>query len=173
MSGEVDYRRYAGTPSPKPKYLSDSLTPWYGAWTSVVPLTIEYTNLPPDGTILAKLVVTAGNAYGDLVFTFNAPQNLLTGSTIEYWLRVVSGALGGMFFYMRKGPNNYYRAHLPAVWTKYTYPIPDPASALANPSPPGPSRTNIAQSVSGLLFDHSASVNSKFEVAGVNIRRLP
>ena len=83
MSGEVNYRNFAGTPGKNPKYLSDSLAPWYGNWSPNIPgeLSIDYTGLP-TGECLARLIQTGFIGNRHLMFEFSQPQNIF-GLTFE------------------------------------------------------------------------------------------
>ena len=85
MSGEINYRNFAGTPGKNPKYLSDALVNEYGTWySSASNHVISYDDLPV-GDAIARISYGALNDHG-LTFQFNDRQNVLN-SVAEFYYK--------------------------------------------------------------------------------------
>jgi len=190
ISGEVDYRRYAGTPSPKPKYLSDSLTPWYGAWRvgGVSTLSIDYTNLP-IGSAVAKIVgdIVAGEV---LVFDFGgvvAPpiglQNFSSNKNIvEFYYKCSVNNPRVVLFMLRTrwgfpDPAGYFTIELniagaaPTVWTYKSFQIPTGFSTFVPGTTTGRSREEVISQIKEFAWNLPAFA-AQIQVSGFTIRRL-
>jgi len=165
LSGEVNYRNFAGTPGKNPKYLSDSLTPWYGTWGGAG-LSIAYTNLPPDGTIIAKIVDTIAAGYDEVGFTFKEPQNL-NDCMLEFWYKATGIAAANNLLINNVGANYLYRnIGAPAAWTFYSLNLPRSHSGGTT------SKILTAQRIRSITFAGNIAAPWTIEVAGFTIRRL-
>jgi hypothetical protein len=174
MSGEVDYRRSINPPSQLGrKYLSASLTPWYGTWAGPN-ITISYANLPPESGVLAKLICPSAGGYTAYFLSLNAVQNI-SGRQAEFWIRQTVG-VAGTFRLGIEDPTGagYYSAAiaLPAIWTKYSLPNPNPTATMYA-SATVRSRCLVAARAARMTFDSGIAGAWTFEIAGMNIRRLP
>jgi len=156
-----------------PKYLTDSLTPWYGAWTLSAggSLSISYASLPPQSDILAKLVCdTPGGGYGSIQFLFNAPQNI-GGTVLEFWHRCALNPTLNKYYYIQTPDSaSYYKTFGAAVgnWLLFQIPMPDPTSLVST----GISKSRIACRMNKLVFDYGVAGAWTFEIAGLTFRRL-
>jgi hypothetical protein len=150
------------------KFLSDSITPWWGVWNGIT--SIDYTNLPPAPGVLAKLVKSFGGGYASVNFTFNAAQNL-NGYQLEFWHRCALNPTGNKYIYIGRasGPSYYKQFATTGGWILYSYPVPD-YSWTSNPT--SVSKTNVSNNVSTIVWDYSIAGAWTFELAGVNFRRL-
>jgi hypothetical protein len=177
MSGEVDYRTFAGRPSPKPKYLSDSLVNYYGAWaaTGGAP-TILYSGLP-TGDCIGKISKPV-NSSDKMGFNFNNIQNL-NNYVIDIWYKY-SDANPYTYLYVIDSdvvsfalPRSYYLMNgagaAPLVWTHNIIPF-----NLFTPSSNTVSLPLVgilARAV--LLYVGVVVAANTLEIAGMTIRRLP
>jgi hypothetical protein len=187
MSGETDYRRYAGTPSPKPKYLSDSLTPWYGYWASHgagSTISIAYDTLP-IGDALARVFSTQPTVNGGPGIVFNTPQNLNDCYLEIYYKASVAGA-SGMYIQFNDtvipllvGYKTVYcftlgGAVVPTVWTKYTLNISEIRTKVGFGSNLGLTMNLSAflSRVKSIILYSAVVAPLDIIVSGFNIRRL-
>jgi len=171
MSGEVDYRRYAGSPSTMPKYLSDSLTPLYGYWNGTVAPSISYSNLSV-GDVVAKIVYNAAVGWSTLFFAFNTPQRLNGDYELDFWLRTTAPPqsltchmVGWIYWADMAGP----AFALPtATWLKHTYQI----NRFAGASPFFTPALVRNRTYSFYLQGFHAANPWDIEICGVTLRRL-
>jgi hypothetical protein len=171
MSGEIDYRTKAGLPSAKPKYLSDSLTPWYGNWWTSGVLTIAYDDLPPEPGVSARLIFNyAAGGYGSQGINFNTPQQLLD-KKVEYWMRMTLNPTSYTTHYSHITGSEFAYVHgvIPGVWTKYSQ---VPVTGCTPPGGSIRSRYAIANAVYRIYEDFNIVGAYRVELAGFNIRRL-
>ena len=178
MSGEVNYRNFAGTPGKNPKYLSDSLAPWYGNWSPNIPgeLSIDYTGLP-TGECLARLIQTGFIGNRHLMFEFSQPQNIF-GLTFETYVK--ESLLGSVLFYVSRNPvatwlNEYLRWSAgisPGVagsWVKRTLTMDKGGWDLSIGITTNP---NVILTRVKTMVIYSIANCGTFEVSGFNLRRL-
>ena len=87
MSGEINLKSFGQAKMVAPKYLSDSLTPWYGTWSVCAggALALDYTNLP-TGDCQAKLVFTTNvaNRFLHSGLSFYPPGQCLVGTKLSF-----------------------------------------------------------------------------------------
>jgi hypothetical protein len=179
MSGEIDYREFAGTPSPKSKYLSDSLTPWYGSWTSVAgTLGIAYDSLPV-GDCLARLTHDTPNADSWIYFTFNDLQNI-KDYQLEFWYRKGNAsAINFDVLISRLGYNlsngGLYKGIGAGTvsWSKASLSIDSIVNYQAGYLP-GANYRDIIKIALGVISFHIYNVVApqRLDIAGFNLRRL-
>ena len=116
-----------------PKFLSDSLTPWYGYWAShpaAATISIAYDNLPTGDALARVYSSNLALANGGPGIVFNEPQNL-NNCTIELYIK--TSAVGATAMYIQfnntiiplpVGYASVYCYLIPAAvlttWTRYT-----------------------------------------------------
>ena len=177
MSGEINYRSFGQAKQVAPKYLSDQLSGYYGNWACYVAgaPSIAYDNLPPDGSVLARVYrsLNNDNAIG---FDFNEFQ-FLRELQLDFYLKC---SINGPAIYLDAA--NTPTASLagafvltllnaagaaPTVWTKYSIKI-QPWNAANN-------RTNYILARAKCLAFYTATSGTQpytLEVAGMTVRRL-
>jgi len=173
----VNFRNFGQAKQVLPKYLSDSLTPWWGVWTAVQTTGIAFDDLPPEPGVLARLyrTINAGDG-GAFQFEFNTPQNL-NGMAIEFWIKCTTSdpgslcytnhVVGGGFLVYNMYADNAY----PIVWTKLLL----PTSVFSYSSTPAsPYRTgSLARTKTFSMYVHGITAPPvTLSLAGFNIRRL-
>ena len=165
MSGEVNYRNFGNAKMTSPRYLSDTLTPWCGTLGGTG-LSIAYTNLPPDGTIIAKIVDTIATGYDEVGITFKEPQNL-NDCMLEFWYKATGIAAANNLLINNVGSNYLYRnIGAPAAWTFYSLNLPRSHSGGTT------SKITTAQRIRTITFAGNIAAPWTIEVAGFNVRRL-
>jgi len=165
------------------RYLSDSLTPWWGSWAvSGGTLGISYNNLPSEPGVLAKVTNTINAGSQALYFSFNNNQNL-KNYLCEFWVKGsdISGGLD-VFVNSKYGAWDYslnrMRLYLyapgtfPTLWTKVSVAMSSLITVIPGFADSG--RYDILSRVKTLAFyTYSATVFPfTTELAGVNFRRL-
>ena len=179
MSGEINYRNFAGTPGRNPKYLSDSLDNFYNTWSGSN-VQILYTNLPPADGVIAKIKSTATIAVWSNLFIASGavpfrthPLNL-NDYVIEFWIRSDIPPQG---LYLTPYPivttygllNNM--ALPTTTWNKRTLYMPSSFSIV--PAGSLVSRTLIAAKISLMYFQfYHATLAADIEIGGMTFRRL-
>ena len=174
----VNFRNFGQAKQVLPKYLSDSLTPWWGAWfPNIGTLNIAYDNLPPASGVLARLWMNDANA-GQKVFYFlyNARINQ-NGYVIDFWSKCQDNA-PQLTLFMQNTVDTvnimntsypYASGSAPIVWTRHIIPL-DSLSYPANPL--RYSRSCVNSQINRYLFYWDLAQNKTIELAGVHIRRL-
>ena len=167
----VNYRRSVNGSNDQlgRKFLSDQIVGYWGTWINFnFTQSIAYDDLPPEPGVMARLIFDSPGAASAMVFQFNAPQNL-NGKVYEFWIRKTGGA-ATFVYYIDKiaGTYQYYKnlGNLPAVWTKYTLPVPDVGGVTPNMS-----RIDISSQVRQLDITMNIVGAYRIELAGVNFRR--
>jgi len=76
-SGEINMRSFGQAKMVSSKYLSDSLTPWYGSWETEggAAVSIAYNNLA-IGDSIARIYRSIAANFQSIEIKFNDPQNL-------------------------------------------------------------------------------------------------
>jgi len=181
MSGEINYRKYTGTPSPKSKYLSDSLTPWYGRWSDGIGypgnVEISYTGLPIGDTVAR--ITRSMPVGGTNIFEFNESQNV-SGYQLEFWIKAenVDAQL-----YIEFSPNTaltfastiycykllYAGGTSPIVWTKVSLTLDSSLFAFVGL---GPHSLPFVRCRSISLYRDAPAAARIIDVSGFTIRRL-
>jgi len=174
MSGEIDYRR-AINPAmqgPMRHYLSDSLTPWYGAWWTSGVLTIAYDDLPSEPGVLARLIFNfAAGGYGTMGIDFNNSRQELLDKKIEYWMRMTLNPTSYTTHYAHINGSEFAYVYgvIPGIWTKYSQ---VPVTGCSNPVGSIKSRYTIANAIRRIYMDFNIVGAYRVELSGFNIRRL-
>jgi hypothetical protein len=129
----VNFRNFGQAKQVLPKYLSDSLTPWWGNWAVQRPadgstFSIAFDNLPV-GDAIARVFGTQ-MANGGPGIVFNTPQNLNNMFIDMRFKASVAGAtnmyiqLNNDIIPLPAGYNAVYcyaqAGAVPTVWTRYT-----------------------------------------------------
>jgi len=182
VSGEVNYRNFAGTPGKNPKYLSDSLTNWYGNWSAGgggAAIGIAYDNLP-IGDAIAR-ITRAVSQFGTNIFEFNEPQNI-DGLQLEFYVKAENADVQ---LYLDISPSPaatwnappygyrllYAGGACPTVWTKQTI-----ALGKQSFNPVGGLTVNRSLPYTrckSLVFYRDLPVAVRtLEISGMTIRRL-
>ena len=182
MSGEIDYRRYAGRPSPMPNYLSDSLTPWYGYWHPGGGVaTLDYTNLP-GGACFAKVVITTDAAlrFRYVGFRFAVPQNIVNSEISFKYKFSRNEAVGHSMWITTLGspyavPTLEHPVGLPSpsptTWTLFSSPVSTFRPSASSPRLQNDSMASVAKYF--YMYGFTFSGPTTMEIACFNIRRLP
>ena len=168
----VNFRNFGQAKQVLPKYLSDSLTPWWGNWSvGADVLGISYTNLPPIDVLAKVTISVAVGLYAAHRITFNIPQNL-NGYVLEYWIRGNTPPATART-YVNLDAGRYMYTGSPAVttvWTKRTYSIPSPSDFTQYGLLP---KSVISSRVGYIYLEYwNAVAPYDVEIAGFNLRRL-
>jgi len=185
LSGEVNYRNFAGTPGKNPKYLSDSLTPWYGTWTGIGGVgspAVAYDNLPSDGTIVGRIWKNLTNS-GTIALEFTNPQNI-NECELSFYIKA-ENADCQLYLMLSANPAATYTTQpycyrllygagaSPTVWTSRTFILKRNGSGFTLPGGIIPEHEVIFQSCKSInIYRDAPAPNRIIELAGLNIRRL-
>ena len=167
MSGEITYRRYAGCPSPKPKYLTDSISgAYYGYWTTTVGAISQSFADKMSGDALCSLYNNLPVSHRmDLIF--NERQNI-RNLVLDFWAKA-SNALG-LLVYTMAGIGDFTSYTMRAVnilttWARYIVPMDTFSASVGN-------RGNTLVRNKSLAF-YNNGAQSDIYLSGMTIRRLP
>jgi len=174
VSGEINYRNFAGTPGKNPKYLSDSLTPWYGIWTGNCAM--GYSTLPTGDCIGKVIVSNVGGAWSGAYLTFATPQNVSNEYICDLWLRTTASPTSSymsLWGVLATRIDIQFGAGIPANWTRYQLRIPKDFPNATPLSVNSWQARQIPVRLSYLLFStfHAANPHN-MEIGGFTIRRL-
>ena len=163
------------------KYLSDSLTPWYGIWSPGGGVaTLDYTNLP-TGDCLAKVSVTSDGAlrFRQVGFQFYAPQNIVNANISFKYKFSRNEAVGHNVWITSLGlpysvPTLQHPVGLlnptPTTWTDFSSPV----SYFINTSSAQRLLYNSMAAVANriLIYGFAFSGATTLEIANFTVRRL-
>jgi hypothetical protein len=173
-------RSFSGTPGKNPKYLSDSLTPWYGTWTRTGPglPNIGYTGLP-IGDAIARIYYQIVNPNGAIAIEFNEPQNVY-GRQVEFYYKW-DDPDARTFIYFSGNPfasytTSYIAVELnadgaaPTVWTKKS--INPEAKPIGYASSLTGVNAMLCRLKTIVFYGFSMTAPRTLEISGMTVRRL-
>jgi len=166
MSGEINYRRFAGSPAIKPRYLSDdNANKYYGYWTTTAGVISQsLTDKMPNDAICAlynNLPVS-----GRMDFIFNAPQSI-RNTVLDFWAKA-SNALGLLVYTMPAAADfssyTMRAINIGTAWARYIAPMDTFIASTGN-------REFTLTNNRSLAF-YNNGAQSDVYLSGVHLRRL-
>lgn len=171
----VNFRNFGQAKQVLPKYLTDSITPWWGAWSVNAGVFEILFDTLPIGDAIARLKVTAAGTPTYFILRFNETQNL-SNYVLDWWEKCEDNASQlRMFATTFPGSLTDYSAYYsvwaagsaPTVWTRKIISL----SAFTTLFGSASKNTTISK-VKDIWFYHDSTTVGKYlTISGMTFRR--